>query len=451
MSAGSAHNARSPLLSQAPVSEISRLASTAPEHDRTGKRAHPLRTVALCAAIMSFAVHASPCFADDAQRDISHATGPNEVAPAASSTAENGPIRVVVALPLTGARRTVGAAARQRLTLVQSAFDAAGGVARRALQLDIQDDACSRETARELATRVAAMSPPPAVVIGHPCATAAIAAAPVYQQAGVLFLAAGMRHPQLTEKRAGPLVFRAAGRDDRQGADAGRRLRTLCDDKGTSLIVHDRTILARSLAKAAREAASYGAQPEPTELAIVAGENDYTKTIDEIANRRPGAILFLGFPSEAAIILRQLRARGLDVPFVVNDAMATAEFIDHAGDLLDTHVEVMMPVSINRDTLAESEMADALVASDVAAALSVWADAVTATASADATTIAQRLSSARSHLEEIGFDSTGDALAPSYAPFQRRDNVWQRADLSEANVSATSPTITRPTASAPHR
>lgn len=96
-----------------------------------------------------------------------------------------------------------------------------------------------------------------------------------------------MRHPQLTEKRAGHLVFRAAGRDDRQGAEAGQRLRARAGDSGTALIIHDRTVLTRALAKTAGEAAAFGAKAPPAELTIVSGESDYSKLIDEIARRNP--------------------------------------------------------------------------------------------------------------------------------------------------------------------
>ncbi len=402
-----------------------------------------LRTKLACAALASSLLLASPCGATDKPLSGAQSVPPGSTSQTTSSATESSPIRVIVALPITGARRSVGAAARQRLSLLKSAIDAAGGITNRPLQLEIEDDACTRDAARDLATRITAMSPQPAVVIGHPCATAAIAAAPIYQQAGVLFLAAGMRHPQLTEKRAGHLVFRAAGRDDRQGAEAGQRLRARAGDSGTALIIHDRTVLTRALAKAAGEAAAFGAKAPPAELTIVSGESDYSKLIDEIARREPQAILFAGFPSEAAIILKQLRARGLSVPFLVTDAMATAEFIDHAGDLLETDVEVMMPISINRDTLPESEMPDALVASDVTAALSVWVDAVTAIASTDASQIAHNLSSPRSHLDEIGFDSAGDAVARAFAPFARRGNVWQRADLPKATADDASPSQRR--------
>lgn len=392
--------------------------------------------LAIGVALASFALLANPIHADEIPAAATPAVTPStaQATPVAQTQAD-GPIRVAVALPLTGQRRAIGAAARQRLALVRSAIDANGGIARRALQLDIFDDGCARESAQELAKRIVALQPPVATVIGHPCATAAVAAAPLYQQAGVLFLAAGTRHAELTDKRAGPLVFRAAGRDDHQGVDAGRRLRVLAGDNGTALVIHDRTVLARTLADAARMSAAEGGHPHPAELTIVAGENDYTRIIDEVAIRKPDAILFVGFPSEAAIILRQLRTRDLSMPFLVNDAMATREFIDHADALLETHVEVMMPVSISRDATLENEASDALVASDVAAAFAVWVDAVTATARTNAHDIAERLSSPRGHLEEIAFDAKGDAKVSSFAPFRRRDGSWQRADPANANES----------------
>lgn len=422
-----------------------------PPHERTSRRTRTLVIAGLCSLLASTASYGGPGLANDMNDNQVHAAGSDGTTPPPAAPDESTPIRVVVALPLTGPRHGIGAAARPRLSLVKSAIDANGGIARRPLQLEILDDGCARDAARQLATQIVAMTPPPAAVIGHPCASAATTAAPIYQKAGVLFLAAGVRHPLLSDPRAGPLVFRAAGRDDRQGVDAGRRLRALAGDSGTSLVIHDRTVLTRSLAKAARESAISGSQALPAELPIVAGETDYTKTIDEITSRAPNAILFLGFPSEAAIILRQLRARGNQVPFVVNDAMATAEFIDHAGDLLETDVEVMMPVSITRDILAESESPDALAASDIATALSIWQDAVTATAGTDATQIAQRLSAPRSQLEEVGFDSAGDAIVPSFAPFRRHDNAWQRADLATGGKSAPPPAQVHSTTSQSQR
>ena len=111
-------------------------------------------------------------------------TGPQPRA----AEAGTGAIRIVVALPLTGPRRAAGAAARQRLALVTSAIDAQGGLGQRPLEIEILDDGCSREGARDVAMRIASAPKLPSAVIGHPCASAAITAAAIYQQGGVLFI-----------------------------------------------------------------------------------------------------------------------------------------------------------------------------------------------------------------------------------------------------------------------
>ena len=299
----------------------------------------------------------------------------------------------------------------------------------RDFRLDLLDDGCSRDGALKVAEALIAAPSRPAVVIGHPCARAAVTAAPVYQKAGVLFVAAGVRHPDLTRPRAGPLVFRAAGRDDRQGHDAGRRLRALAGKSGTCTVIHDRTVMARTMAVAAQKAATGSDGVAPQVLTIVASENDYTDLVDRIVAAQPHAVLFLGFPAEAAIVLRQLRQRGRNQPFLVNDAMAGQEFIDHADQLLDAHVEVMMPVSISRDARPERELPAARTASDVAAAVTLWRDATTATNSVDGARIAAHLARSNVHLEEIGFDYAGDARVPSYAPYRRHGTVWRRADF----------------------
>ncbi|NIO40096.1 MAG: ABC transporter substrate-binding protein, partial [Burkholderiales bacterium] len=92
-----------------------------------------------------------------------------------------------------------------------------GGVLGERLALIESDDGCNSEqgmnAARSLVERGAI------VVIGHPCASATNAAAPVYAGNNVVLLSMS-RHPALTEQRGGATIFRVSGRDDRQGASA---------------------------------------------------------------------------------------------------------------------------------------------------------------------------------------------------------------------------------------
>lgn len=412
----------------------------------------PCRASSPAIALLIVCISATLSIAMAAGREES-ATPLRSATPDHSQTADapltpQGIIQIAVPLPLTGPRRTVADAVRQRLTLLETAINAQGGILGRPLSLEFHDDTCTRDGARSLAETLAVSSPAPAAIIGHPCPTAAITAAPVYTRAGLLFLAAGVRHADFNARRLGPHVFRAAGRDDRQGSDAGQRLRELAGPTGTMLIVHDRTILARTLALAAQKSATRPDGAKPDILTIVAAENEYAKTVDAIGARKPDAVLFAGFPTEGAILLRELRQHGLGMPILFNEAMATAELADHVAPLLDAKVEVMMPVSINRDTLEEREPADALTASDSAAALMLWRDAVTATASIEAGRIAERLSASRQHLEEIAFDGTGDAVAPSFAPYRWNNGLWKRASRDNARQE---PLGSSPDQAAPNR
>lgn len=366
-----------------------------------------------------------------------YAAGPERAPEPAAATTEIAPpprMAITVALPLSGPRAHVGFAVKAQVEAAIAALTALDGANRPDLQIDIVDDGCAREKAHAVATSVAASRP--AVVIGHPCASAAIAAAPQYQAAGVLFMAAGVRHPDLTDKRAGDLVFRAAGRDDRQGGDAGRRLRVLAGTNGTTVILHDRTVMARAIADTAAQSVlknlDGSSAPPARILTLVAGEADYGRIVEEIATLKPSALLFAGFPAEAAIVLRQMRQRGLVMPMLANDTMATSEFANHADLLLEGAVEVMMPVSIGRDAVGAADSADAVISKDVIAALGIWRDAVVATGSHEPSRIAARLTSVRDHIEEVDFDVRGDARAASYAPFHWRDGEWRRADLTTA-------------------
>ena len=360
------------------------------------------------------------------------ASQPNKLSPRQAPTeakeSEPTPLHIAVAIPLTGPRRAAGAAVKRRLADLGEAINAKGGVLGRPLLLDVQDDKCDRESAKNLADMIVSATPKPAVVIGHPCPAVAIAAAPIYQQAGLLFIAAGARHPDLTRLRPGPLVFRAAGRDDRQGKDAGDRLSELAGEGGSALIIHDRTLMARRLALAAREASTRTTGKPPAMLAIVAGKNDYSGTIEKIAAAAPRAILFLGFPPEATVLIRQLRQRGLTQTVLLNDAMAGSSFVDQAGALLKTNIEVLMPVSIRKQSAGEPELPSDRFASDAAAALMAWRTAANAIASLEGWKIAEYLNHDQARPDGVAFDASGNAIAISYAPFRLEDNHWRRAD-----------------------
>jgi len=287
-----------------------------------------------------------------------------------------------------------------------------------------EDDGCQAESAVAVAQRIAAAKP--YVVIGHPCSSAAIAAAPIYAAAGIPLVSTGARHPDLTDKRAGPLVFRLAGRDDRQGTAAAEFLAQAAGNRPIA-ILHDRTFAMSTLAAAA--ASALGATPAPspsdpapargaqaTQFPFVASEINYDALAARVAALAPdggvGAILFAGYPEEAIIVVRALRAHGVSAPVLGADALATAEF----GRLL-TQQDGAVYVLASPDASGAPS-----IAARTAAAVSNWRQA--RKANEDPAAVAMRSIDVPA-AGRIAFDTKGDAVMPSYVVSAWRAGAWQ--------------------------
>jgi branched-chain amino acid transport system substrate-binding protein len=191
----------------------------------------------------------------------------------------------------------------------------------RPVTLVVESDECTVDGGVQAAGRLIAIGV--GLVVGHPCSNAAIAAAKVYAQAGVAFLAVGARHPDLTLRRAGPLVFRIGGRDDRQGAETVQLLAEGLSGKRVA-VVHDRTRYARGLATEVAE----GLRSRVASISvhgIVAGERDYNDLNRSLTAQRVDAVYFSGFPAEAGIVVSAARKSGLNPRFIFADSITSLD------------------------------------------------------------------------------------------------------------------------------
>ena len=72
-------------------------------------------------------------------------------------------------------------------------------------------------------------------------------------------------------------------------------------------------------------------RPVVIEMAYKLGQDDYSLQIDRIAEVKPDVIVHWGDAREAAIILKQLRERGMQQPFLTSDRAVSKEFLKLAG------------------------------------------------------------------------------------------------------------------------
>ena len=281
------------------------------------------------------------------------------------------------------------------------------------VRLVIHEDDCTGRGGEAVAGKIAARGA--SLVIGHVCSAAATAAAAVYARRGLLFISPGARAPRLTEPRAGPTIFRLAGRDDRFGIETAALIQR--DFSGQRVaIVHDKSTQARSLADAVERAlGAQGIKPALRE-AYVNGEKEYNALVSRLAKQEPGALVIPAQPIEARIIFDGLIGGGSGASLIGSDILAVPE--------IET-LAVRAPGRIIT-MLREQQPAGEAVALRSRAAVEAWAAAIQRSAARDAKAIGQLLQTEAfdTAIGPLRFDSKGDAIIPSYVPHVWRDGTW---------------------------
>lgn len=331
-------------------------------------------------------------------------------------------VRIGLAVPLTGRMSGVGLAMQRALEAAVAEANAGGGVLGQPLTLIVADDGCARATAEGAARDLVARKP--SLVIGHPCSSAAAAAATLYGTSDVLLIAVGPRHPDVTRPNAALPVpgLRLAGRDDRQGAAAAHWLLAHAPHRRVAL-VHDRTGYAREIADGATAALKAADVTPVAMVPIVANKPDYGEAVLRLRDSGAEAVLFAGYPEEASIILSNLRASGSAIPLLGADAMATPDFADVAARSKSL-VQVLLPTTPSAGPGAGGESA---YGADARGALEAWMETAGRAGSVDARALSSALRGAAIATRSLGvirFDLNGDLDTAAFVAASAKAGQW---------------------------
>ncbi len=338
-------------------------------------------------------------------------------------------VLVGVAVPARGPDAAVGADIARAVRLAAERFNAEGGVAGERIVIVEADDGCAAKPAEGAAR--AFLDRHVTVVIGHPCGGAAVAAARIYAHAGIPFIAAAARHPALTERRAGAAVFRLAGRDGHQGTIAATYLAREFPGKPIA-IVYGGSLYSRNLAAEAAAALKAAGHTNVLSATILSAQKEYGPLIAKMAAAKTEAVYFAGYPIEAGLLLRQMRAAGLTATFLGSDAIASGEFAqtareeaEGAGTLLPFDpIRALAPETL-RSTFPVQEPTGAFVLAY--AAMEAWRSAVQQAQSAAGDAVAKVLqgSGFNTVLGRLTFDDKGNAEVPAYDIVWWTDGAWR--------------------------
>ena len=327
-----------------------------------------------------------------------------------------------------GAEVTEGAAA------AAERINAAGGVLGERLRVVAWSEDCSRERARQIAEEVARLKP--VAVVGHVCAGAALAAAPIYARAGVLLIAPGVRHPGLAAA-AGPLrlVLRLAGRDDRFAADTARFVAARYPGAAVALIA-DRTQQARGLAAATATELARRKIAVPYDERIESSQKSYDPIAARIHASGAGVVIMPAQPIELGILAESLRKAGVNAPFVGSEILAVPGMRPIA-EREGARLVVMLPWSgtetagealANRSgSFMDADHARLAARLRAEAAIEIWAAAAQRAGSPEPSKVATaaRADPMPTVLGPMQFDADGDVMVPSYIPHVWREGGWR--------------------------
>lgn len=248
-----------------------------------------------------------------------------------ATSASANEILVAVAGPMSGDLAVFGAQMRKGAELAVADINAAGGVLGKPLRLIVQDDQCNPNRATSVAHKVVAQHV--VTVIGHFCSGVSIPASEIYADNDVLQITPASSNPILTEQAAEngwTTVFRSCQRDDQQGIAAAHYL---ADHYGQDRIalLRDDSNYGRVIEKSLLESlAGQGVEPVFRD-SILAGRSSHQQAIDELIEARPDVVYFMGYHPEAAVVVKEARASGLQAIFIGPDSLMTTEFATLAG------------------------------------------------------------------------------------------------------------------------
>ncbi len=190
-----------------------------------------------------------------------------------------------------------------------------------------QDDGREAETARCVATNFAQSRI--CSVIGHLSASAALPAAEVYDDKGIIFIAPGTSHPDLTN-RGYETVFRMCGRDDQQALQLVKWIHSNPDWQSIVLVEQD-IRYGHMLANLVTNLWEGSRRKLDRILIPVEGTTDLA-FYESLINLKPNLVLVAGIHEVAAQIVHFMRGLGYRGNFLLSDDGFTPDFITLAGD-----------------------------------------------------------------------------------------------------------------------
>jgi branched-chain amino acid transport system substrate-binding protein len=238
-------------------------------------------------------------------------------------------IKIATQTPLSGGSATLGESIKLGAQLAleenKKKFEKMGFK----LQLVPYDDQADPKkgvsNANQLGADTAVMA-----VVGHLNSGVSIPSSEVYEKYNVPMVSPANTATDVTD-RGLKTVNRIVARDDFQGpAGADFAIKTIGAKK--IFLVQDKTAYGQGLADAFKKAAEEGGAEILGYEGITVGETDFNGVLNQVVAKKPDLVFFGGLYTEGALLIKQAREKGIDVPFMGGDGLDSSTLVEIAGE-----------------------------------------------------------------------------------------------------------------------
>lgn len=241
------------------------------------------------------------------------------------------PLKVGVLVDLSGPTRIFGEGTLAGARMAAEEFNAAQGASGARIELVVEDDHGSPETARAGAQKL--LGAGVSVIVGSTSSASTLAAAPEAQAAKVPIVTPTATAPEVTQ--IGDQVFRVCFLDSFQGEVMANFAHSSLGARRAAVLVQRDTPYSRGLAQYFKgEFVKQGGENVGEET-YAAGDTEFGAQLRAIKAANPDVIFVPGYYNEAGLIAKQARAAGITVPLLGGDGWDAPQIWEIGGDAID--------------------------------------------------------------------------------------------------------------------
>ncbi len=254
-------------------------------------------------------------------------TGFNQTGLFGLGAEEEETVKIGVMLPLTGDAAIYGESVGTAIQLARERINESGGILGKRVEFVVEDSACDAKAGVKAINSLVHLKGMK-LVIAAECSGPALSAAPVAEEAKVLYLVAIASNPDI--KYAGDYVFRIAPSDNQQGKDIAKTIYKEGFRKAASMFM-DNAYGEGIAGVFAKEFEALGGNVVITQR-FNQNDNDFRTQLLKVKEVNPDSLFIVGYPQSYQLVIKQMHELGLDVQIFSADTFKDETIIQAVGD-----------------------------------------------------------------------------------------------------------------------